>query len=486
MSTLPPAARDADARRTVRAVRARVRAALADAAPASVVLAVSGGRDSMVLLDAACAVARERIAGVATFDHGTGAHVRAAVRRVRRAARRRGLRVIVGRAALPEAGEAVWREARWRFLRRAARRLGATVVATAHTRDDQIETVAMRVLRGAGPRGLAGLLARRPGIVRPLLDVGSAAVAAYAHARAVRWVEDPGNASPRHLRNRLRHALLPALEAARPGTRRWLLTLGREAAAWRAEAEALAAAIPVTRGADGALHVALPGLAGYDAEGLAVVWPALAARGGVRLDRRGTARLVAFTIRVAAEATAVGAGIPLAGGVEVVVRRGPRVPGGRAAETELVLRRSAAVGRRVPAVPGPVRLADGVQLGAWRFRAGGEAVGALWSARLPADRPLVVRAWRPGDRIRAAGRGGVGGAARRVKRYLAEARIPGSERPRWPVVVASCGEAGAAGEEVLWVPGVCRSDAATDRPETPGQHFICERIDRRPRRDRRG
>ncbi|MGZ9190634.1 MAG: tRNA lysidine(34) synthetase TilS [Gemmatirosa sp.] len=484
--TMPiPVARDA--RRTVRAVRARVRAALAGAAPASVVLAVSGGRDSMVLLDAACAVARDRLAGVATFDHGTGPHARAAVRRVRRAAVRRGLPVLAGRADLPDAGEAAWRAARWRFLRRAARRLGATTVATAHTRDDQIETVAMRVLRGAGPRGLAGLLACRPGILRPLLDVGTVSVAAYARARGLRWVEDPGNASPRHLRNRVRHELLPALEAARPGTRRGLLALGREAAAWRRDAEALAAAVPVTWSADGALHVALPGLAGYDAEGLAVVWPALAARGGVRLDRRGTARLVAFTIRVAAEATAVGAGIPLAGGIEVVVRRGPRVPVGRMARTELVLRRSAADELPVPSVPGPVRLADGVQLGAWRFRIGDVAAGALWRARLPADRPLVVRAWRPGDRIRAVGRGGTEGKARRVKRFLAEARVPGPERLRWPVVVAVGGAgAGPVVEEILWVPGVCRSDAATDRPETPGQHFICERIDRRPRRDRRG
>lgn len=488
MTTRAPVERDADARRAVRAVRARVRAALAGPEAGSVVLAVSGGRDSMVLLDAACAVARDRLAGVAVFDHGTGAHARAAVRRVRRAAVRRGLPVVVGRAALPDAGEAAWREARWRFLRRAARRLGAGVVATAHTRDDQVETVAIRLLRGAGPRGLAGLLARRPGVVRPLLDVGGAAVAGYARARGLRWVEDPANASSRFLRNRLRHELLPALERARPGTRRGLLTLGRTAAAWRAEAEAVAAAIPVTRGAGGALHVALPGLAGYDPEGLAVVWPALAARGGVRLDRRGTDRLVAFTIRVAAEASAIGAGIPLAGGIEVVVRRGPRVPGGREAQTELVLRRAAAGPAAAPA-PGAVRLADGACFGGWRFGVGGSTAAGdpAWSACLPVDRPLLVRAWRPGDRIRGAGRGGTG-AARRVKRFLAEARIPGAERPGWPVVVAVRDGAGPApsGEEILWVPGVCRSDAATDRPETPGQHFICERIDRRPRRERRG
>ena len=100
-SVAPTPAPEAPAdRRLVRAVRARVRAALADAGP--VLLAVSGGRDSLVLLDAACAVARDRIVGVATFDHGTGAHARAAVARVRRAARRRGLPVLVGRAVLPD------------------------------------------------------------------------------------------------------------------------------------------------------------------------------------------------------------------------------------------------------------------------------------------------------------------------------------------------------------------------------------------------
>jgi tRNA(Ile)-lysidine synthase len=357
-------------------------------------------------------------------------------------------------------------------------------VATAHTRDDQVETVAIRLLRGAGARGLAGLLAERPGIVRPLIDVPARAVAAYAAARGLRWVEDPGNASPRHLRNRLRHELLPALERVRPGFAASLLALGRSAAAWRREADALAATVPVTRGDGGALHVAASALAGYDADGLAVLWPALAARAGVRLDRRGTARLVAFTTRVAAEAAAVGARVPLAGGAEVVVRRGPRVPGGAGAE--LVLRRLwAGAAETMEAATAAVPLADGATLGDWRFdrRAAGGA-GAdrhdAWSATLPADRALVVRPWAPGDRIHGAGRQ----AARKVKRFLAEAGVPAEARPAWPVV-AALGADGAS-REVLWVPGVCRSDAATDRPELPGQHFFCERIDRRHRRRARG
>ena len=487
-----PTPQPAAARSTVRAVRARVRAALADFPTGSVLLAVSGGRDSLVLLDAACAAARDRLAGIATFDHGTGDHALDAVRRVQRVARRHGLRVVVGRAALPDAGEAAWRRARWRFLRRAARRLGARVVGTAHTRDDQLETVAMRVLRGAGARGLAGLLSARPAVVRPLIDVSSAAVGRYAEARRIWWVEDPGNASRRHLRNRLRHELLPALEAVRPGFGRELLALGRRAAAWRAEAEALAAAVPARWDAPArAFHVATAALRGYDGEGLAVVWPALAARAGVRLDRRGTARLVAFTIEVAAEAAAVGAAIPLAGGIEVVVRRGRRVPEGDVSDVELVMRRAAAVGRVRVQVPAPVALDGAVCFGGWRIVPGGRAASAgdavvdPWTAWLPSDRRLMVRAWRPGDRVRGAGARG-GGEARRVKRFFAEARVPGPERSGWPVVVAAGDAASAGADEILWVPGVCRSDAATDRPELPGQLFICDRIDRRARRAGRG
>ena len=480
------------ARSTVRAVRARVRALLGGFPEASVLLAVSGGRDSLVLLDAACATARDRLAGVATFDHGTGAHAAAAVRRVRRAARRHGLRLVVGRAALPDAGEDAWRRARWRFLRRAARRLGGQVVATAHTRDDQLETIVMRVLRGAGARGLAGLLAGRAGVVRPLVEVPATAVARYAAARGLRWVDDPGNASPRHLRSRLRHELLPALEVVRPGFAGEMLALGRSAAAWRMEAEALAAAVPAywDRRAR-AFHVATAALRGYDGEGLAVVWPALAARAGVRLDRRGTARLVAFTIEVAAEAAAVGAAIPLAGGIEVVVRRGRRVPGWDVSDVELVMRRAAAVGRVRVQVPAPVALDGAVCFGGWRIVPGGRAASAgdavvdPWTAWLPSDRRLMVRAWRPGDRVRGAGARG-GGEARRVKRFFAEARVPGPERSGWPVVVATRDPGSEGPDEIVWVPGVCRSDAATDRPELPGQLFICDRIDRRARRAGRG
>jgi tRNA(Ile)-lysidine synthase len=432
----------------------RVRAAVREALDRPVLLAVSGGIDSMVLLDACAAVARERVSAVATFDHGTGETAREAVAHVRSETAARGLRVVAGCAEGLGASEAAWREARWRFLRAAAGEVGAEVVATGHTRDDQVETVALRVLRDSGARGLAGLLAGSADVVRPLLAVDRATIAAYAAAQSLRWVEDPSNRSPRHLRNRVRHELLPALRAARPSIDAELMAVGRRAARWRRDVDRfIARHIPARAGRDGALIVATPDLLQYDAEALAVLWPAIAARAGVRLDRRGTVRLVQFTISIAAGA-AVGAEIQLSGSVEVVAGRG-----------EVVLRprrpRAIAASAAIDAVP----LVHDLVVGAWQLRAGRPETDSAWCAYLPGDRPLAVRAWRPGDRMRVA----AGHAARRVKRFFADAHVPARERAGWPVVLA--------GGDIVWIPGVRRSDAATDRPGRPGVHFHCERID---------
>ena len=419
------------------------------------VLAVSGGIDSMVLLDAFAAAAPERVAAVATFDHGTGPAARTAAALVLETAQGHGFVVEAGHAMLAGAGEARWRDARWRFLRGVSARAGAAAVATAHTRDDHVETVAMRILRSAGARGLAALGAPSPGVVRPLLDVDRATIAAYAAACGVRWVEDPGNASSRHLRNRVRHDLLPALRRVWPSADGDLLNVARRAAAWRADVEAfIDAHLVITQGADGALHVATAALRGYDARSLAVLWPAIAARAGVRLDRRGTERLTQFTNSVAAGAPA-GARIQLSGAVQVEAHRG-----------EIVIQPAERAAPRSASAPlaQTVSLDDRASLGRWRF-ARVEATGPVdaWSAALPAAVPLTVRAWRPGDRMRLA----EGGTARRVKRFLADARVRGRDREGWPVVLA--------GDEIVWIPGVRRSHAATDRPGRPGVLYLCER-----------
>lgn len=274
-------------------------------------LAVSGGRDSMVLLDAFGAFREDAIA-IATFDHGTGPAARAAARLVELEGSRRSIPVVSGRQAAPGAArEAAWRAARWTFLSGWATELSARVV-TAHSRDDQIETVVMRALRDprhTSARGLASMYARS-GVARPLIDLSRADLAAYAKARGVAFLDDPSNVDRAHLRNRVRLDLLPALERARPGFGDGMLALARRAADWRESVERLVDTLGLRHLPP--LVVPAEPLVRLPASGLAVLWPAIVARAGVALDRRGTERLVAFT-----HSSTSGRRIPLSGGAEV-------------------------------------------------------------------------------------------------------------------------------------------------------------------------
>jgi tRNA(Ile)-lysidine synthase len=413
------------------------------AADRPLLLAVSGGLDSMALLHAMAEGAPERIAAVATFDHASGAHSKRAVEHVRAVARRLGIRVVAGRmpsdADRSDGMEAMWRRARHQFLRETARAHGARV-ATAHTRDDQIETVLLRVLRGAGARGLAALAAPGP-MVRPFLGVSRSTLERYVAVKEIAWVEDPSNARLEFLRNRVRRELLPALRAAEPSIDDALWEIGERAARWRADVEALVdAAVPHRRPEECTLVVAASELAGYDRGSLSVLWGALAGRVGLALDRRGTARCAAFTMQRPERGA-----IPLAGGWRL-----------EAVRNELVLHRVAAVAAAESVLPGEGAL----QWGEFRFAVAEGAGGDEWSAELT---DAVVRRWRAGDRL-APSRGQ---GRRRVTRYLSDARIAGSVREGWPVVVQ--------GDEVVWIPGVRRSDAATVRSGRPTRHYVCER-----------
>jgi tRNA(Ile)-lysidine synthase len=247
-------------------------------------------------------------------------------------AMRRGVPAVTGRGS-GASDEAAWRAERWEFLAGWAAELGARVV-TAHTRDDQAETVFMRILRDAGARGLAGMYARSP-VARPFLDLPRATVAGYAEARGVRWVEDPSNARVTHLRNRVRLEMLPACERVRPGFTDWLIDLAQRAAAVRGAVAAVVDGLLGAAGATGAVvdagtpaaggplardvvrgpaTVVVPAvtLAEIPAVGLRVLWPEIAARAGVTLDRRAVERLA-----TEAEHLQPGGTIPVSNGVTV-------------------------------------------------------------------------------------------------------------------------------------------------------------------------
>ena len=118
--------------------------------------------------------------------------------------------------------EARAREARYAALERARERLGATAVLVGHTRDDQAETVLLNVLRGAGVPGLAGMPARRGTVVRPLLGVPRADLAAVCARLLLSPLDDPMNADPAHRRVWLRREVIPALEAGGPTRSSWM------------------------------------------------------------------------------------------------------------------------------------------------------------------------------------------------------------------------------------------------------------------------
>jgi tRNA(Ile)-lysidine synthetase-like protein len=227
-----------------------------------------------------------------------------------------------------------------------------------------------------------------------------------------------------------------------PGLRDEILALAGRAAAWRREMDAIAeACCPSVEASGGGLVVAASSLVGYDEASLAVLWPAIAARVGLALDRRGTRRLAEFTTRGGA-----GAVMPLSGGWQV--QRTPEA---------FVLRR----GQQPVPGPSPLPLAGSATWGRWIFRSGGiVAPDDPWTALVPAEPTLLVRAWAAADRMP------VGDAKVRVKRLLVEAGIPAADRAGWPVVVA--------GEVIVWIPGVSRARAATARSGRPGVCFRCE------------
>lgn len=406
-------------------------------------LAVSGGADSMLLLQVAATHAEiASRSTVAVFDHGTGEHAERAVALVKSTAAEYGIPVVTGRSPEPASDEAGWRRQRWHFLREHATRLGATIV-TAHTRDDRVETVVQRILRGSGARGLAALEASSA-VVRPMRHMRRSDVRLLGESGGVRFVNDPSNEHLRHQRVRIRLELLPALLRVRPRFDEELLGVARRAAEWRAEVEMAVDRLGISEEPGGGVRIASRVLDGYDPQELAVLWPAIAARAGLVLDRRGTLRLAGFT-KIAKISR-----IPLSGGWEAVRLR-----------DDWVVRRVV-----LPGSTEPVVLRSRVALGRFTVRASSAAEAAergLWGAILPESEPLTVRAWLPGDRIRVAGATG----PRRVKRFMADARIPAPEREGWPVVLS--------GEEIVWIPGLCRSSAAGGEPGGPGRAFICER-----------
>jgi len=381
----------------------------------SVLVALSGGVDSTALLSA---LADLREAGeirevtAVHVDHALrpGSHLDAdacasvceslgvAFRRVRVEVRQGNV-------------QAEARRARYAALRREAGRVGATRIATGHTLDDQAETVVLRLLRGSGARGLSGIPPRRGAVVRPLIDRSRAEVVEHVRARGLPHLEDPSNATPRFLRNRVRAEVLPVLRALAPQAAR---AMARAADLLRDDERALAAEgrrLATT----GSVRVA-----DLLAEPLAVrrravrdLWRQASGR-RTDLDARQVESVLALLGRSGPSR------LPLSRGLEACVRYGA-----------LAVRPAPAV---APAAD-PVRLRGP---GTHPLPGGGvlevvSAPGAVW--------PLWWRGRLPGDRFRPAG----GRGSKKLKAWLIDRKVPREVRDGLRVLADDAGW-------ILWIP----------------------------------
>ena len=401
-------------------------------------VAVSGGADSLALLDMLHESAHVHGCSlhVLHIDHGLHAESALIGERVRDEARRRNLPFAMRSLEMSAgASETRARELRLTALRELADEAAAAFIVLGHHGDDQAETVLMRLLRGSGPAGLAGMQARRGRWLRPLLGFTRSELREYLQARRLEWWEDPANGDSRHLRSWLREEVIPALSGRIPDVTRQLIGAGRQAAASRAAwCEVVAHLADLTVARDHrSISVAAPVLRGYRSPLRHAVLAQLGRETGVIL---GTRRLAQLDRLLGAPS---GCGrASLSGGHEAEL----------AFERLTLYRISAepcdelALGPDMPVSLGRATL--GVTTGSVAM----PASRSSWSTSIPPG-GYVVRMWRPGDRVRPLG----GRGSRSVAVLLREARVEPSRRSGWPVVLST------ANATIVWVPGICRSAA---------------------------
>lgn len=200
-----------------------------------ILVGYSGGADSTCLLTLLVELGYDVVA--AHLHHGMRAEAEREANLAEAYAQSLGIPFLMGRADVPLIAEQAkigleeaGRNARYNFFNRAAAGFSCSLIATAHTADDQVETILFRAIRGAGLSGIAGIPEQRENIVRPLLPFSRADTRSFCEANGLWFHDDPANDDLSNSRVRLRQIVLPELEKAHPGARANLLKLGKIAA----------------------------------------------------------------------------------------------------------------------------------------------------------------------------------------------------------------------------------------------------------------
>ncbi len=414
-----------------------------------ILVAVSGGVDSVVLLDVLSELRKELGIELVTahLDHGLRPESPDDASLVRALACRMGLPFEVGALEPGWEGQergglqARAREARYLFLDSAASRMDAGKIALGHNADDQAETVLMRLFRGAGLRGLAGIPPVRGGrYIRPLIETPRSAITQYAATRGLSFVEDSSNRDRRFLRARVRHELLPWIEnKINPRARTNLTALAEmlRVDADYIEGKAEEAFGRVVQERDhGRISLSVVGLTEmHEAIRPRVIRAALEASGGNpdRLGREQVREIIKMIMRPGRSRE-----LSLPGGLVATVSYGTLTLGPQRAKPQDHFDETLAV-------PGTTRFDRQGCTARCLILSQGEA-GArplpAGAARFDLDRlpgPLRVRGRRPGDSFRPVGLGGT----KKVKDYLIDLKIPRFQRGSIPLLVSS--------EKILWV-----------------------------------
>ena len=411
--------------------------------PGPLVVAVSGGADSTALLLLLADLAPELglVLHVAHFDHRTRPKQSAAdADFVATLANSVGAPIRIGRAARAPKSEDEARRARYEFLRRAATEIGATAIATGHTRDDQAETVLLHLVRGAGLGGLAGIRPLRDGLARPLLAIARRETVAVCRAARVKPRTDPTNRALRFARNRVRLKVLPELAKINPRVVEAIARLADAAAETSAEEDRRTQdVLERSRNTGGAIDL---NAIAEDLRGrvVALAWSSATGRALLARHRDALAELVARTDGSASL----------------------DLPGGRALREYGLVRIVSGDDAARPDPPARIQPGKPIFWNGWRIALGADASGdGVFRAVVPENflRKLLVRGRIAGDRL-------VDFPRKKIQDVFIDAKVPASQRSAWAVI--------AVEEGVWWVPGLTeplKTDAGTVLAVAAPAHF---------------
>jgi tRNA(Ile)-lysidine synthase len=451
------------------------------------IVGVSGGPDSLALLDVLAQLHSRDQLIVAHLDHQLRPASQSESDIVAKTAGNYGLSCYIDRVdvrnlahrsdkSIEEAG----RDARYQFLATVARREGTRFVVVGHHADDQVETILMHFLRGSGPAGLRGMqvISSLPGasdlwLLRPFLEATRDDIDAYCRAHNLSPFYDLTNTDITFHRNRLRHELLPVLEKYNPNIRQRLLEMGQIFAAEEDFITSVVGDVWANVAETGETGEIRLNRAGWQAKPLAVRRRLLRQSAfEVNPNRRDLSFRALESARQIAETGVSGSKADLGSGVYLLVDYDDLLITGRWEESAIHFPQLPSDEPIPLPVPGIVELRDG-----WRIEAqysnsiDHELILANtdpWQAYVDLNpfEPLMIRPRYPGETMRPLGLGG----ETKLKAVMINRKIPARARELWPIV--------AAETQAVWLVGHTLDDRVKVKPDSRSViHLGCRRVD---------